>query len=312
METIGGILAFSVLLTLLSFLWLVVVAFGRSTSWGTSVFLLSPFSAIIFAMTNWRDASKAFSVYILSFIVMIAVILHINAEVGSRNLSGIYKRIQNKEITLGEASDLFAQAYKGQALFNNDKIPPLPLGETGEDLATDGTSTIAVNQSVPQLAANRSAPVEEVVQDANADSVAATANLAENKSVEETPATEQEQVEQPQSASASTTTQQVGSDEMSLKELAQLKKRAKPDPLQIKQKVDNTPKTIKVSVSKAKNYIGRYFLITTHRGAKREGYLQRVSTHSLFFKRKLFQGKFDFEVRKKTIKSLRMLRQEKK
>ena len=50
-------------LSLVGYLWLAIVGFKRSVLWGLLVLLLSPVTAIIFAMTNWFDARKPFLVY---------------------------------------------------------------------------------------------------------------------------------------------------------------------------------------------------------------------------------------------------------
>jgi uncharacterized integral membrane protein len=52
-----GLVAFA------GFVWLVVVAFKNSPMWGVLVLLLSPITAIIFAVKNWEESKKAFLVY---------------------------------------------------------------------------------------------------------------------------------------------------------------------------------------------------------------------------------------------------------
>jgi hypothetical protein len=71
--------ALSILLPLISlvgfaaFIWLVVVAFKRSAMWGVLVLLLSPITAIIFAIQNWQESKKPFLVYIGSTAATVAI-----------------------------------------------------------------------------------------------------------------------------------------------------------------------------------------------------------------------------------------------
>ena len=66
-------LLFGILLPLLcivsfvGFVWLVCIAFRTSTPWGVGVLLLSPISALIFAIKHWQESKKPFLIYAGSF-----------------------------------------------------------------------------------------------------------------------------------------------------------------------------------------------------------------------------------------------------
>jgi hypothetical protein len=56
------------LISLVAFIWLLVVAFKRSVLWGLAVLLLSPITAIIYALKFWDESKKPFGVYASTFV----------------------------------------------------------------------------------------------------------------------------------------------------------------------------------------------------------------------------------------------------
>ena len=65
------------IVVLVSWVWLLVVAFKESVLWGILVFLFSPVTAIIFAILNWREAKKPFLVYMVTSVIYIAVFFNV-------------------------------------------------------------------------------------------------------------------------------------------------------------------------------------------------------------------------------------------
>jgi type IV secretory pathway VirB10-like protein len=106
------VLTLAWLINLIGFLWLVVVGFKRSVVWGVLVFLFSPISAIVFAVTNWFDARKAFLVYLVSFLLMIGTGVAIFTSIGLQNLQQIAARVDTGELRPDEAMALMRKALE--------------------------------------------------------------------------------------------------------------------------------------------------------------------------------------------------------
>lgn len=64
------------------FVWLVVVAFNRSALWGVLVLLLSPITAIVYAVKFWDESKKPFMVYMGSSLAATALFMATIAAIG--------------------------------------------------------------------------------------------------------------------------------------------------------------------------------------------------------------------------------------
>jgi 4-amino-4-deoxy-L-arabinose transferase-like glycosyltransferase len=78
MKLLGLLMPILTLVALVAFIWLTVVAFKRSMLWGFLVLLLSPITAVIFAVKYWQESKKPFLIYAGSvagcFVIVISMI----------------------------------------------------------------------------------------------------------------------------------------------------------------------------------------------------------------------------------------------
>ncbi len=81
------------------------------------------------------------------------------------------------------------------------------------------------------------------------------------------------------------------------------------DPLVSKKKKEQAG-SVRVKLSKMKNYIGRYFIITTKKGNEHRGILVKVTKSRLLLERKIYGGTFKYKVSKKRVKRLDMLKKD--
>jgi len=63
MQAIFVLFLLACLIGLAGYVWLLIVAFSRSTLWGVLVFFFSPIAAAIFAVKFWDESRKPFLVY---------------------------------------------------------------------------------------------------------------------------------------------------------------------------------------------------------------------------------------------------------
>jgi len=101
MKLLGLLFPLLVLVTLVGFIWLVVVAFKRSVGWGIGVLLLSPFSAIVFAVKYWQESKKPFLIYIGSVSASIAMMFVLFASLGGFAAMSMAQKISEGQV--GEA-----------------------------------------------------------------------------------------------------------------------------------------------------------------------------------------------------------------
>ncbi|MCI0529779.1 MAG: hypothetical protein L0Y56_20240, partial [Nitrospira sp.] len=76
------------LAAIVGYIWLVVRAFKTSTVWGLVVFLLSPLSAIIYALKYWDEAKKPFLVYMMPLVGVFGVLLYMFISSANSNPIG--------------------------------------------------------------------------------------------------------------------------------------------------------------------------------------------------------------------------------
>ena len=70
-----------------AFVWLVVVAFKNSAMWGVLVLLLSPITAIVFAIKYWEESKKPFLIYMGSTVASVVIFFMFLASMGSQMIS---------------------------------------------------------------------------------------------------------------------------------------------------------------------------------------------------------------------------------
>ena len=70
-------------IALLSFIWLVIVAFNTRLRWGFGVLLFSPISAIIYAVKYWDKAKAPFVIYFPTFVASLGLGLYLVGTMGA-------------------------------------------------------------------------------------------------------------------------------------------------------------------------------------------------------------------------------------
>ena len=109
MKLLGLLFPLLVLVTLVGFIWLVVVAFKRSVGWGILVLLLSPFSAIFFAVKYWQESKKPFLIYIGSVSASIAMMFVLFASLGGFAVMSMAGKISEGQVDEAEVATFMEQ-----------------------------------------------------------------------------------------------------------------------------------------------------------------------------------------------------------
>ena len=285
MTIYSSILGIALLLTLIGFLWLVITGFKRSVVWGLLVFLFSPLTAIIFALTNWFDARKPFLIYMLSLLLAIGTGVYMYTEVGSANMQKLSSRLQSGEISFDEAVRLMEKA----------------MLQTGPvDLFKDEMQNSGVDPAAAQPAALASA-AEPAVQSSAGDEPAREADVPP---AEEVPAVEapSEQV-----ATQEEATQDTQTPAPPAAPAYPTPDRIEPDPLAVR-KEPRPQDTVQISIDSAGRYIGRYLIIDMKNGSQQRGLLARADEKRLLINRKLYGGSMEYPVYHSQIKTIRVLK----
>jgi len=132
------------LISFVGFVWLVVVAFRHSALWGILVLLLSPITAIVFAIKNWEDSKRPFLVYAGSSVGSVLVVIMIFAQMGGFQMMSMAHQMSQGELTEQqmamfanetmdrmEASGMLDEQEQQQLQAMREEFPPL-AGATEE------------------------------------------------------------------------------------------------------------------------------------------------------------------------------------
>lgn len=306
MNTYFTLLILSSVLSLVGFFWLVIVAFKRSVLWGLLVLLFSPISAIVFSMVNWFDARKAFIVYMLTFLLFGGTIVFILGQVGVGNMQQIATELQTGKLKPDKAYQLV------------DKV--LRQGNSENLFAEESPAAVAPPSMVKPSPGQ--VPVAATVKP-DTQPVQHQSQIAiEHKPVVPNKAKSELQAAQPVAVAMTKTkpvtdisTSQTATDKQSNSdtdpqadpEVPPNMNNVPPDPLEQKIKPQG-PDTVAVSLSRISGYIGHYFIITLKTGSQHRGLLRRVEKTRLVLERKLYGGKFVYQIRKDEIRSIRLLK----
>ncbi len=282
MDTYFIILAIALLLTTIGFVWLVVVGFKRSILWGILIFLLSPFTAIAFAFTNWYEAKYAFLLHILSLTAFLGVgYVLIADEIGLERIQKVSTAVESGQIKDNE----FFLYLDPNTLLPGEEDEEL---EAGIDL--DGDGIIDTPQKVITGEETTTTDGEKRVVDpiVTVDDTEIT-KLTESKEGEELEViiTEDKKPKLDYPTPGNITA----------------------DPL-VAPKKKTESASVRVKLSKVNRYIGRYFIITTKKGTQHRGILVKVTKSRIILERKIYGGTFRYKVSKKRIKRLDMFKKE--
>ncbi len=282
METYLLILVVASLLNLIGYVWLVVVGFKRSILWGILIFLLSPFSAIIFAITNWFEAKYSFLLYMLSALGIVASLYLFFDAIGLERIEKISMAIESGQINENEAF-----LYLDPNTLLPGEEDEGEETEVGIDL--DGDGIIDTPQAVITGDTNSTVDDTKRLTDpkVQADSTE-IAKIVEPDAGEELEVIIDEKKEALDYPTPGTITV---------------------DPLVTPKKKPQSG-SVRVKLSKINNYKGRYFIVTTKKGNQHRGILVKVTKSRIILERKIYGGIFTYKVSKKSIKRLDMFKKE--
>lgn len=282
MNTVTLIISLASVVSLIGYIWLVVVGFKRSVLWGILVLLFSPLTAIIFAAMNWFDAKKAFLLYIIPTVIILASFGYMFTQ-GMDNFAEINRRVQTGELTQEEAVQLMQKSMQlqpGENLFTDQ------AGDANTELAgTAGTQAVT---DATVSGTETSVADKTVAPDAAGKEVAMTTSQAGDKQAVVNPDKVDERVPS------------IGYPDPA---------KVEPDPLAVPRKKED-PDFLLVRFERVKNYKGRYFVIYTKQETYLRGLLVKADDKAIYLNRKLFGGSFEYRVAKHKIDKIYMLKKE--
>ncbi len=163
MKLLGLLFPLLGLVSLVAYIWLVVVAFKRSVGWGIGVLLLSPISAIVFAVKYWQESKKPFLIYIGSVSASIAMVFVMFAFLG-----GFARMSMASKMSEGEAGEAEVAAFMEQHL---DRMEDSGLLDEQEQEQLQ-----QVKQQLKQMTNAQEGRAEEETPEATSDAVQPAAN----------------------------------------------------------------------------------------------------------------------------------------
>lgn len=103
METLALLASLISIVLLVSYVWLAVVAFKQRVLWGVLVVLLSPITAIIFAVKYWVEAKKPFLIFIVCFTLNFAYLGYMFVHMGGPEMLEMADRMENGDFAEEDA-----------------------------------------------------------------------------------------------------------------------------------------------------------------------------------------------------------------
>lgn len=101
----------SSMLLLITFIWMLIIAFGKSARWGFAILFFSPISTIIFAFEHWSKAKKPVVAFLAALIFHIYTVGSIVSSMFGGNVVNTYQDMQEivAQRQQGELSEQEAQ-----------------------------------------------------------------------------------------------------------------------------------------------------------------------------------------------------------
>ena len=277
------------LVSLIGYVWLVILAFKRSVGWGFGVLLLSPISAAIFGLKYWYIAKKPFLVYMGSFVAAVGLSFSVFASWGGMEMMGAAKQIA-MGISKGELSKEDAMKFMNSGLdvMENASSDPkekkkavlmrrimmamqskgaeedrIKLDIAFQDLLADETLTVKERRELYQLREKM--------------------NLGPLKSKAPAPMKPRRDMKQNRVATRAPDRES--------------------SPVEI-----TRPKPNQVPLTEAKQHIGRYVILTDNRGVEHEGRLTHVSGDTHWIEKRTYGGSLKLSLQADQIRTLQVQR----
>lgn len=293
-------------ISLAGYLWLSMVAFKRSIPWGLLVLLLSPITAIVFALMHWFESRKPFVVYISSFLLFAGSAVLIMGNVGMGNMQQIFTRMQSGKMPPARAYGVVLKAlqHPGATDLFAETSPVNAAPPAAEAGTVDAKAMTATQVASPTLAAssteNAPLPAKAVTNtETTAQTKPETHTQVADKTAESSP-------KPPAATSVQTPKQDSNKAATKTQEKVPLIKQAEPDPLAQKTYVPPS-NTVTVRMDRMPKLLGKYFIIKLKDGVERRGLLSQVTSTHLMLDRKLYGGNLRYRIRKTQVRSIKML-----
>ena len=116
---------------LLTFIWLLIRAFGKHAGWGMAVLFFSPISAVAFGIKHWKNEKLPFLAYITTSVTAIALCLYLFTSWGGWELLRSSQRVQqglsSQTLTEHDTQELMtiSQSFDEQSGFDMQSSPLL-------------------------------------------------------------------------------------------------------------------------------------------------------------------------------------------
>ncbi|HEC12346.1 MAG TPA: DUF308 domain-containing protein [Acidiferrobacteraceae bacterium] len=125
------------IVVLVSFIWLVVVAFKRHLGWGFAVLLLSPIAAIIFAIMYWREAKYPFLIYIVAAGIQLSYAFKLFNEMGGGDIFQLAQQVGQGRLNKEQTATEFQRRFADRML-DNEQITQQQYEQLLEKLEQSG------------------------------------------------------------------------------------------------------------------------------------------------------------------------------
>lgn len=152
-------------IVMISSLWLTIVGFKKHILWGIGMIFI-PVVALVFTAMNWSKAKKPFLTYLISSVLLVAVIFE-PMQVVMNESKELFQQVERGEITEQQAQEMIQQQMiqiflgeQGTVINDDDLLTPEEqrINALSEELQIKNDAAIASQE----YAAKQAKKVEEV------------------------------------------------------------------------------------------------------------------------------------------------------
>ncbi len=137
MQVLGILFPLIGLVSLVAWVWLVVVAFKRSVGWGIAVLLLSPIAPVVFAVKYWQESKKPFLICVGSVTASLAMVVVMLTFLGGFAMTNMAKQISAGEVGEAEVATFMEELTPEE----RQELPQTRQAMRVEDVGEGDTST---------------------------------------------------------------------------------------------------------------------------------------------------------------------------
>jgi hypothetical protein len=126
------------IISLIAWIWLLVVAFKEHVMWGLGVFFLSPILAIVFAIMHWQEAKKPFLIYIITTVLVFGMYINLFSDAITQSVE-IAQQQESGQISEEEAQRRMFEMF-------GMEVPPELQQQATEQQTTENEITKLTEQ----------------------------------------------------------------------------------------------------------------------------------------------------------------------